>query len=111
MFARSARLSRLEFSNFFTKRDALRFHGQWQSVVFVPHELAKFSVVVSKKVSKRAVVRNKLRRRAYGTLANNVASIPTGVVIVLYKPGASKANRLILQTELVGLLARISKSR
>lgn len=46
-------------------------------------ELSRAVIVVSKKVSKRAVVRNKIRRRVSGVLETNWATVRPGYDIVI----------------------------
>lgn len=43
----------------------------------------KIAVVVSKKVNKRAVVRNKIRRRLYSSLQKQIPNIPLGIGLML----------------------------
>ena len=58
------------------------------SLVFVPNSrgFTRMAVVVSKKVEKTAVLRNRIRRRAYEVLRRNQALIPgkTDYVFVIY---------------------------
>lgn len=67
---------------------------------------AKFAVSVSKKVSKKAVVRNRVRRRAYAALS--VLSKDAGPRLCLFiaKPGAEKLGSAELFKELEALLKK-----
>ena len=60
------------------------------SLVFVPNErgFTRMAVVVSKKVNKTAVGRNRIRRRIYETLRKNLEFIPekTDYVFVVFAP-------------------------
>lgn len=51
---------------------------------------SKFGVVVSKKVAKQAVTRNKLRRRAYAVFSKEHGNIKKGFLVALFfkKPAA-----------------------
>ncbi len=109
MIAQENRIARAEFMNYLRGK---RHAGVAFTVTVSPAPSLKVSVVVSKKVAKRAVDRNRLRRRAYGVIERWVQlSQFVGVVIVQYKPGALRLSRLTLQTELESLLAQISDSR
>jgi ribonuclease P protein component len=48
-----------------------------------PPEAPKFAVVVSKKVDKRAVVRNRIRRRIYGALDALLPHVPAGSEVAI----------------------------
>ncbi|TSC70546.1 MAG: hypothetical protein CEO12_267 [Parcubacteria group bacterium Gr01-1014_46] len=66
---------------------------------------SKFSFSVSKKVLKRAVDRNKLRRRGYSVISRNLKKIKPGFfVFFLYKKGFEKDYSL-LEKEINGLLS------
>lgn len=71
-----------------------RSAGEGLGILFVKNqkELSRFAVAVSSKVSKKSVVRNKLRRRAKDSLLGFVSSIKKGydVVIVFQRVFASK---------------------
>lgn len=64
---------------------------------------ARFAVSVSKKVSKSAVVRNRVRRRVYAAL-EDFASITPGLYLFSAKPGAEKVWGEDLKKELRKLL-------
>lgn len=68
MLPKKNRLSRVLFATLL--KDGAFFHSPHLSlrVVKTQKGLSKFSFVVSKKVSKSAVIRNLLRRRGYSTL-------------------------------------------
>ncbi len=104
------RLSRKDFPQFL--KTGHRFHSTHFTLVYTLRDTLKASVVVSKKVAKNAVDRNRLRRRAYGVIERlHKTESRTGVFIVMYKSGALTASRLSLQTELEALLAQIRKAR
>ena len=60
------------------------------SLVFVPNSrgFTRMAVVVSKKVNKTAVGRNRIRRRVYEVLRKNIDLIPkkTDYVFVIFSP-------------------------
>ena len=72
--------------------------------------LSKFSFVVSKKVSKSAVVRNLLRRRGYSALQSALdrEKISTGGFLgaFFFKKGADKLDFKSIQSEVVFLLKK-----
>ncbi len=108
MVASSYRLSRAEFPAFFAS--GKRYHSAHFTLVVSTYSECKVSVVVSKKVAKTAVDRNRLRRRAYGVVERLLkVNPPKGVFIIMYKPGALRASREALQIELEALLAQIQK--
>ncbi len=67
MLKKTERLNRTDFNLCFAKGG--RIHGLYTTVINYP-SLEGFlcAVVVSKKVSKKAPVRNKIRRRVYGVV-------------------------------------------
>jgi len=71
-------------------------------------DLPRFSVIVSKKVYKSAVKRNRIRRRLYEIIRNyinskdNVNSID--VMINVYSPEVLTLKAKILESEVLGLL-------
>ncbi|MFN3693263.1 MAG: ribonuclease P protein component [Candidatus Paceibacteria bacterium] len=110
MVATQNRIPRAQFPAYFAS--GKRFHSEYFTLVYTKATDFRVSVVVSKKVAKSAVDRNRLRRRAYGVIERlNREHAVGGIYIILYKSGALKATRLTLQTELAGLLAQIQKSR
>lgn len=68
----------------------------------------RFVVVAARVVDKRAVVRNRLRRRAREYLRKNIAGIPAGRdIAVLIKKEAASASRHEFYENLRGLISRI----
>ncbi len=110
MVPASRRLPRNDFLNY--SQRGRRYHSTHLTVVHTPtKELAKTAVVVSKKVTKSAVARNRLRRRLYATLMASSAYQGTGVYVVLTKSGAATVPRMTLRSELIDILASITKAR
>lgn len=108
MLKKSERLSRTEFSHFF--KVGKRFHTPSLSVVYTPSEQLHASVVVSKKVAKRANVRNTLRRRVYGQLYTKLKGTHTGVFIVLVKPPFLLLSKSEQRESVQKMLTRITMS-
>lgn len=67
----------------------------------------KAVVIIGKKVFKKAVDRNQVRRGLYGVLAQNKAALQRGVYIVRVKSSAQYTNSTELQQELQQLLNRL----
>lgn len=57
--------------------------GTYLSIRFSPAPLKKFSVSVSKKVAKRAVDRNRIRRRVYAALQSVKENIKKSVFVMI----------------------------
>ena len=68
MLAKSERLSVTEFDQYF--KTGKRFHFTHCTIIYSPLATLHGSVVVGKKVSKKAVIRNTIRRRVYAQLRN-----------------------------------------
>lgn len=84
MLARSERMDRTTFTKVF-KRGS-RIHTPGLTVVYTPAATRKGAVVVSKKVAKSAVARNRIRRQLYALLRTQLGL--QGHVIILVKPVA-----------------------
>jgi ribonuclease P protein component len=108
MLKRAQRVKRVVFTDFFKK--GKRVHSEYLTVVYTPFPTFHGSVVVSKKVSKKAVERNRIRRRIYHTLANHAPSSQTGVFIVVVKPPYINLTRKQAKSEVEALVVRTLKS-
>lgn len=86
MLSKKKRLKRSEFNRFFSigkKKQTPEF-----LIIHSPHPTFHASVVVSKKVERTAVKRNKLRRRIYDILRRTQQKTEmSGVYIFITKPG------------------------
>ncbi|MEX2014268.1 MAG: ribonuclease P protein component [Parcubacteria group bacterium] len=67
---------------------------------------ARLSVSVSKKVSKKAVVRNRVRRRVYSAARELMPSLPSKLFLLAAKSGALKIKGESLKLELADLLKK-----
>jgi len=106
MLAKKARLSRKEFDHFFAV--GKRLHSPLFQVIYKESAASHGSAVVGKKVAKRAVDRNTLRRRMYGILYPYLKSAQTPrTVIVIAKAGARTLARKQFALELKSLLERV----
>jgi ribonuclease P protein component len=99
------RLSGEEIRNLSGKR----MHGRFFSllVASIPGAHAKCASVVSKKVSARAVDRNKVKRRCRNSLAKLMPAIHKPVALVLYaKREAKDAEFSDIDRDIASLLSR-----
>ena len=82
--------------------------GRQASLVFAPNSrgFTRVAVVVSKKVEKTAVGRNRIRRRVYEVIRRNFEYLPekTDYVFVIYAPEVSKMQFIELEKILGGLV-------
>jgi ribonuclease P protein component len=67
---------------------------------------ARVGVSVSKKVSKSAVVRNKIRRRAYSALRHSIDKTRGGIYLLSAKKGAEKLKFEALKTEIEKIFSK-----
>jgi len=65
-----------------------------------PSDKAQFAVSVSKKISKKAVARNKIRRRVYAMIKKLIPKIEPGLYLIIVKPGAENIKGEELKNEL-----------
>lgn len=101
------RLSRKEFTNFFTT--GRRYHSPTLTLVYTPYHQFHGAVVVGKKVSPKAVVRNRVRRRVYAALYEAYTQQAlTGVYILLTKPAAKQLTAGEVRQEVGLLLKRLA---
>ncbi len=72
-----------------------------------PENTTHFSVVVSKKVAKTAVLRNKIRRRGYSVLGKMRKSLNNPYFIILFaKKGAEKATFAETEAQILEILKK-----
>ena len=69
MLPSRARLSRRQFTEFLENKGFLTVFNQLGTFKYTQHTGTSFSVVTSSKHEKKAVLRNKLRRRIYATIS------------------------------------------
>jgi ribonuclease P protein component len=107
MLQRSERLSRTQFAEF--GRKGKRFHSEALTVSFLPYATFHGAVVVSKKVSKSAVRRNKLRRQVYAQLQTTKQSGKIGVFVCVVKPEAEKMTSAQFRGAVKNIIERTGK--
>ena len=106
MLKKKERLSRKEFDRSFAH--GKRIHSPFVQLIYEKSEAFHGSVVVGKKIAKRAVDRNKLRRRIYGVLYDTFKKTGKQMTIILIaKSGILAVPRKALALEIKGLLERL----
>lgn len=71
-------------------------------------ENSRFCFIVSKKVAKKAVVRNKIKRRLREITRKNLLKIRKGLdIIIIALPGAEKENYKVLEEKINKLFKKI----
>ncbi|MCF7816070.1 MAG: ribonuclease P protein component [Candidatus Pacebacteria bacterium] len=108
MLPKKERLSREEFNRFFLL--GKRHHTPSLQIVYVPHPTLQVSVVVSKKIAKLAVERNKIRRRIYDIVKNcRPEKKPHGIFIFIVKTPVSAVPYAALRDEVVAGIDAVGK--
>lgn len=79
------------------------------SLRFNPSSEAKLVISVSKKVAKKAVTRNKIKRRVRAVFRNIISRLKTGTYLIVAKIGSENIKGKELENELLKLLAKNSK--
>lgn len=108
MLKKSERLDRSAFSHYFSR--GKRIHGSYITVISSPADTFLCSVVVGKKVSKKAHQRNLLRRRLYGLV--EVFKKERGLkgsFIIISKPGIAQLSKQAFTAALKEELGRALK--
>ena len=100
MLPKNKRLTREEFSRVFSV--GKRKHNTLFQCITVPADTLKAAVVVSKKVHKLAVKRNRLRRQLYGILDSVSYS---GHIIIIVKPTIVQATAQAVREEMMALVS------
>lgn len=107
MLPKKERLSRKEFSRFFSM--GARIHSPVFQVVYTPYPTFHASVVVPKKVARLAVTRNRIRRRVYDILRTYKKTYGiTGVYIYLCKQNIDTMAPHALNEEVITILKKIN---
>jgi len=83
MISKKNRLSRFEFNQ--VKKSGRKIFHLSFLIFYVPGRNLKVSVVVSKKIAKKAVRRNLLRRHIYDHLAKHYPKLSHNIIIYLQK--------------------------
>ena len=103
MLAKLNRIPRLIFGDVLTS--GKRIHGNNSTIVISQSPIFKCSVVVSKKVAKKAHERNRIKRRLYALVRELIrANSPALALIIMIKPTITNLTKTefkaILQAEI-----------
>lgn len=108
MLKKKERLTRKEFEHSFSV--GKRYHSPYMQLIHEKNSSFHGSAVVGKKVYKKAVDRNTLRRRLYGVLYRFHATTQSaGTYILIAKPKIKELSRLEIMQEARTLLQKVSK--
>ncbi|MEY2665459.1 MAG: Ribonuclease [Candidatus Parcubacteria bacterium] len=108
MLKKADRVSRTDFESHL--KGGKRFHCDYATLIFQPSKTFQGSVVVSKKVSKKAVERNTIRRRIYAMLYTQKKADRVGVYMVMVKPPYQTLTKQAAQAQMKQLIERATKS-
>ena len=110
MLKKRDRLTKKQFDHFF--KVGKRHHSPHLQLIFSPYESFHGAAVAGKKVYKRAVDRNKIRRQLYSVLYQERKRHDLkNIYIVIAKPSAKDTDYQILKQEVVDLVGLTTKSR
>lgn len=98
MLSKNKRIPRKLFKPLLESKKYL--NSQNFSLRMVSANEVRVAVSVSKKVSKKAVVRNKIRRRAYSIVREFIPQLSNKFFLLIAKPGAERVRGETLKNEL-----------
>jgi ribonuclease P protein component len=102
MLPRNSRISRKEFPNLLNSKSF--FHSPHFSLRVAHSTKPQIAVSVSKKISKKAVTRNGIRRRTYSVIYKYLKRIKPGMLLFVAKAGSEKIKGVTLEKEIDTLL-------
>ena len=102
MLPKNRRISRKLFKPLLESRKY--FNSAHFSLRLASSDRARIAISVSKKISKSAVVRNKIRRRLYSAMRGILPSLRGGLYLVIAKSGSEKIRGRELENELKSLV-------
>lgn len=109
MLPKQNRPSHSEFDACF--KGGKRYHSDYFQVIHCPASEFQVGVVVGKKVYKKAVDRNQLRRRVYALAAELwTTGVASGRFLLLVKKEAKTAPRPTLKKDLTTIIGRIPQN-
>ncbi len=110
MLKKKERLTRKEFDRFFSI--GKRLHSPYLQLIYAENDTFHGAVVVGKKVAKKAVDRNTLRRRLYAQVYRDLRLFtPPAVYILVAKAGFAALSRKAASAEASDLLQKVQKTR
>lgn len=102
MLPKYLKLKKIDFEYFFKVGE--KISNKYFLVIKVKNEEKKFSVIPSSKEFKKAVERNRVKRRVYSIIRLNLEKIPQGLYIILPKKTAFNIEFKELEKNLLELL-------
>lgn len=105
MLKKNERLTRKDFDRFFSV--GKRLHSPLAQLIYTESDTFHASAVVGKKVAKKAVDRNSLRRRLYAVLYAQKKVTPHRTYILIAKPPLKHASRKEAREAILGLLTQV----
>ena len=101
MLPKSLRLSRPDFLQ--TKKFGQSLSFSHFSIIYIPHVPGRAAIVTSSKLSKSAVIRNRLRRQIYSAIPKSELDI-----IIFPKPSMLKLSHEEISIALNSLVSKLS---
>lgn len=98
MLPKSRRIPRKRFKPLLGSKKY--FHTKHFLLRVAPAEETHLAVSVSKKISKKALIRNKVKRRVYSTMRNFMPTLKPCLYLIIAKPNAEKVKGEELENEL-----------
>lgn len=95
MLKKAVRLNHALFTTCY--KQGRKTHGDYTTVVHCPSEEFKVAVVVGKKVAKKAVDRNSIKRRVY-EIVRSFKTNQKGIFIFIIKPKITSLSKKQFQT-------------
>ena len=102
-------LNAAQFRTVFNRRVSV--HGKHFSFHAVATNLedSRVGITVSKKVSKRAVQRNRIKRQIRESFRHNRHNLSAMDIVVVSKPGGAEQENTLLRTELDNLWGKVNR--
>tara|TARA_B100000745_G_scaffold294021_1_gene236518 strand:- start:1371 stop:1694 length:324 start_codon:yes stop_codon:yes gene_type:complete len=105
MLKKKQRLTKKEFDHVF--KNGKRVHSPILQLIYQPGEQFHGAAVVGKKVYKKAVDRNRLRRRLYAVLYRQQKEVErAGTYILIAKPAIKEVSKQQFTNEVAGVLQK-----
>ena len=105
MLPKKERLTTTLFDQIMVK--GVLVHGQYFTIKYIKSSepFSRFAVAVAKKNLKKAVERNRLRRRVYHSISADAVKVPI-MAIVLPKKGTETLTTQVIQQEIKKMLEK-----
>lgn len=107
MLSKKRRINKDSFKKLFKSGKTIKSDFFILKILYTDSKLSKFSIVVPISVEKKAVKRNKLKRRGRSILAKNIGNIKKGLELAIFVKKESKDLKFAdFERELVSLLEK-----